>query len=303
MSRPAVILAVMSVLLLSWNESTSVPAMPLPAGQSSVTPVEGPSWLKHLGVALASTRLGQNGGTGRGEAEGREPDLNVHQPGKALGQQFALTGADLYRLDCRSCHGPDGQGAPPEINSLIGPVQGASADLIQRRMQERGAPISKEMAEQMAQEAEKSIRDRLQHGGKKMPDFRFLQPDEVAALLSYLDRLTGTPGSPRTEVVHESAAHVGEDLVKGTCHICHSATGPGGSRMTVMMRGIIPSLATLPYDHSLESVLDQVHNGTMGGMGMGMMMMRGNRMPALPYFTDQEITAAYLYLQDYRPPR
>jgi len=33
----------------------------------------------------------------------------------------SLRGADLYRLNCQSCHGETGQGAPPEINSLINP--------------------------------------------------------------------------------------------------------------------------------------------------------------------------------------
>ncbi len=64
-----------------------------------------------------------------------------------------------------------------------------------------------------------------------------------------------------------------------------------------MMRGIIPSLASLPADYSLSSVREQVHYGTRM-----MMMMSANRMPPFPYFTDPEIAAAYLYLQAY-PPR
>jgi hypothetical protein len=75
-----------------------------------------------------------------------------------------------------------------------------------------------------------------------------------------------------------------------------NATGPGGNRMTIMMRGIIPSLASLPEDHSLGSVIRQVQYGTTA-----MMMMRGNRMPPFPYFTEPEITAAYLYLRAYPP--
>ncbi len=270
------------------------------AGRSSrVTPVAGPSWLKHLGLAVADTRLGRNGGTGAGgAAAGREPDLAQREPNQALTQQFQLTGADLYRMNCRSCHGPDGKGAPPEIHSLIGPIEGTSPALIQRRMEAKGAPISEEMAAQMAHEAEQAIRDRLQRSGEKMPAFAYLRPEEVAALLSYLDELAGIPGKRPGEVVNESAGHVGEEVIKGTCHICHDATGPGGSRMTIMMRGIIPSLASLPDDHSLGSFMDQVHYGTMG-----MMMMSGNRMPPLPFFTDQEIAAAYLYLLAYPPQR
>ncbi len=98
--------------------------------------------------------------------------------------------------------------------------------------------------------------------------------------------------------VKESGAHVGEQVIKGTCHICHDATGPGGTRMMIMMRGIIPSLASLPDDHSLEGVIRQVQYGTRM-----MMMMRGNRMPPFPYFTDEEIAAAYLYLQAYPPTK
>jgi mono/diheme cytochrome c family protein len=262
---------------------------------SPITAVEGPSWLKHLGLTMSGTRMGQMGGgsfippTAR-----REPEV-----GQTLNEQFELTGADLYRIDCRSCHGPEGEGAPPEIHSLIGPVQGASPALIQRRMEARGAPISEEMAAQMASEAEKAIRDRLQNGGEKMPAFSYLRPDEVAAVLAYWGKLAGVPGRQHTPMVSESAAHVGELVIKATCHTCHDATGPGGGRMMMMMRGIIPSLASLPYDHSLSSVIGQVQYGSSGMM----MMMGGNRMPPLPYFTREELAAAYFYLQAYPPPR
>ncbi len=65
--------------------------------------------------------------------------------------------------------------------------------------------------------------------------------------------------------------------------------------MTMMMQGVPPSLASLPHDHSLNSVIQQVHHGTR------MMMMRSYRMPPFPYFTDDEIAAAYLYLSAYPP--
>jgi mono/diheme cytochrome c family protein len=212
-------------------------------------------------------------------------------------QPFVLTGADLYRLNCRSCHGADGKGSPPEINSLIGPVQAASATAFGERMKARGTEVSDEMAKEMAAQAEKGLRDRLQNGGKSMPPFKHLRGDEVEALLGYLDKLAGVPaGKSANLLVTESAARVGEHVAKGTCHICHDATGPGGGHMA-MMRGIIPSLASLPQENSLNAFANQIHNGSSGMM----MMMRGPRMPAFPYLTDEEIAAAYSYLAHYPP--
>ena len=133
---------------------SSTKQRPQPDGKNelqaySVTPVQGPSWLKHLGLQISQTRIGQMGGVEQapptprkepapaGEAAAVELHSVLHRimskflsnPGQAsrtYNQQFLVTGADLYRLDCQSCHGPDGKGAPPEINSLIGPVQGTS---------------------------------------------------------------------------------------------------------------------------------------------------------------------------------
>jgi mono/diheme cytochrome c family protein len=291
------VLIVASGLSTACNRAAPAAARPSDSGSlsSPVTPVQGPSWLKHLGITMSDTHMGLMGGSSIIPATARrEPEIG--QQSGAGGEQFELTGADLYRINCRSCHGLEGKGAPPEIHSLIGPVQGTSPALIQRRMETRGAPISEEMAAQMGAEAEKAIRDRLQNGGEKMPAFRYLRPEEVAASLSYLGQLAGVPGKQHAVVVNEAAAHVGEEVIKGNCHTCHDATGPGGGRM--MMRHIIPSLASLPYDQSLSSVIRQVQYGSSGMM----MMMGGDRMPPFPYFTQEELAAAYLYLQAY-PPR
>jgi mono/diheme cytochrome c family protein len=271
---------------------------------------------------MAQTRMGQMGGTSFIPASPRrEPEMpnealagrdglspvmrkflsllrsQPDQASQALNQPFQLAGADLYRLNCRACHGADGKGAPPAINSLIGPVQGTSAARIQARMKARGAPISEGMAKDMAAQAEAALRDRLRKGGKKMPPFPHLRGDEIEALLGYLDELAGVPAGRRGHLlVSESAARVGEHMIKGTCHICHDATGPGGGHMA-MMRGIIPSLASLPQDHSLSSVVRQVQYGSAGMM----MMMGGPRMPPFPYFTEEEVAAAYFFLQQYPP--
>lgn len=297
-SKWALVLIAVAGLSTACKRAASAPGRLSDAGPrpSAVTPVQGPSWLKHLGITMSGTRMGQMGGSIIPATARREPEIG--QQSGAGGEQFELTGADLYRIDCRSCHGPEGKGAPPEIHSLIGPVQGTLPALIRRRMEARGAPISEEMAAQMGAEAEKAIRDRLQNGGEKMPAFSYLRPDEVADLLAYLGKLAGVPGKEYAAVVSESVAHVGEQVIKGNCHTCHDATGPGGGRM-MMMRGIIPSLASLPDDHSLSSVIDQVQYGSSGMM----MMMGGDRMPPFPYFTKEEVAAAYFYLQAYPPTR
>ncbi len=295
--RSGLIFIVVAAIAVSCNRAASGKPGDSRSPASTITPVEGPSWLNHLGVNMGYTHLGQRGGTAPPPATARrEPQIRQDATTQALGELFTLTGSDLYRINCRTCHGAHGNGAPPEIPSLIGPVQGTSATLIQRRMEQKGTPISEEMAAQMADEAERAIQSRLQKGGEKMPAFPQLRPEELAALLRYLRQLAELPNTEPIAAVNEPAAHVGEEVIKGTCHICHDATGPGGSRMTIMMRGIVPSLASMPEYQSLDAVVQQVHYGTRM-----MMMMGGNRMPPFPYFTDQEISAAYLYLQAYSP--
>ena len=128
-----------------------------------------------------------------------------------------------------------------------------------------------------------------------MPPFRHLKGQEINALMQYLRRHVGDPDSKGKDIlVTESVVRVGEHLVKGTCSICHDATGPGMGRMG-MMRGVIPSLASFPWEQSIQRVVWQVEFGTRG------MMMGGNRMPAFPYITPEEAVASYLYLLKYPP--
>jgi mono/diheme cytochrome c family protein len=298
---------------------------------ASVTPASGPSWLQHLNLPIDQTRMGQMGGTGEATpSERREPELaapgSERAPGgmggmmgrggmggmmgrflgryrvdrqaamALMGEPFELAGADLYRLDCRSCHGPDGQGAPPEIKSLLDPVRGATASAIETRMKKAGHPIPAAMASRLAAEGEAAIRKRLAQGGQKMPAFPYLRGDEVDALLAHLRHLAGI-GGPAAEprLVSETAARVGERLVKGTCQICHGAVGPGAR--AAMMEGTIPSLASFPAQESLGAVVQQVEYGSSPMMGM----MGGPRMPALPYITPEETAAAYFYLEAYPP--
>ena len=289
-----------------------------------VTPVGGPSWLKQIGIFdIRASAMGEMGGydppppsprkepvfpietsrsggrMGMGGMMGRSYSNDRLSPSeleRLMGQQFFLAGSDLYRLDCRSCHGPNGGGKPPEINSLIGPFQGISPALLEKRMKELGRPIGAKLAKDLAAQAEENIRQRLQNGGKKMPPFKHLDREEVNALLKYLKAHVGDPESQgKEDLVMQSVSRVGEHLVKGTCRICHDATGPGVGRMG-MMQGIIPSLASFPVEQSMQSIVWQVELGSRT-----MMMMGGQRMPAYPYITAEEAGAAYLYLIQYPP--
>lgn len=290
----------------------------------AVTPVQGPSVIARHGLALDTTRLGQAGGSGPSAETARtEPPLASEMPrawrgpmgralerffslfregradaGAALDDSFVLTGADLYRLNCRSCHGPAGAGAPPEIPSYVGPVQGASAALIRRRLEARGGDVDDAFVRELAAEGEKTLRVRVRNGGERMPAFPHLEGSEVDALIWYLKRQADVPeatGQPHE--VTQSVARVGEHLVKGTCHVCHDATGPGGGRM-MMMRGVIPSLASFAEQKSPDDLVRKVRDGASGMMGM----MGAGRMPVYPYLTEEENLASYLYLIAY-PPR
>jgi mono/diheme cytochrome c family protein len=291
-----------------------------------VTPAHGPSWLRYLGIFnLRFTAMGEMGGNelppsspreeprfpvarslpsgsmgmGMGGMMGRSYSNYRFSPGeleRMMSEKFRLAGADLYRLNCRSCHGPNGDGSPPEIKSLIGPVQGTSPSLIEERMNKMGRPIGRELAKELAAQAEESIRQRFQKGGKRMPPFWHLDREEVDALMLYLQQHVGAPESKGKEIlVTRSVARVGEHLVKGTCQICHDATGPGRGSMMGMMGGIIPSLASFPYEQSMQSMVWQV------AWGSRPMMMGGQRMPAYPYITSDEAAASYLYLMWYPP--
>jgi len=110
-----------------------------------------------------------------------------------------------------------------------------------------------------------------------------LREDEIEALIGYLQKLAGVASAENSNLlVRESTAHVGEQVVKGTCHICHA------------------SLAGLLATHSLSSVQRQVRQGSPLTTRI-MTLVGGDAMPAYPYLTKEEIAAAYYYLVEYPP--
>jgi mono/diheme cytochrome c family protein len=136
-----------------------------------------------------------------------------------------------------------------------------------------------------------------------MPPFKTLNHDEVDALVDYLDALARIPEAPaRQPAITESELHVGEELVSGTCQICHDASGPDPGRMGLMMSGRIPPLSSLTQDYSVDEVVAKVREGRSAGGGMMGMMASQPKMPRLPYLTSEEVTAAFRYLQAF-PPR
>ncbi len=278
---------------------------------SAVTPIAGPSWLRTLAITVDETKLGHMGGGGPPPSRAAAFDEDVRRAvvfagsndaaaRTSLNASVTVGGADIYRFECRACHGPNGRGEPPEVGSIVGLVRALSPALLEQNMRKEGRPGRPDLARQLAEQAEKSLTERLLDGGKRMPSFRYLTDAEREALIRYLKHLTGVPGAPveAPEVV-ESPARVGELLVQGTCRICHDATGPGGGHMMMMM-GRIPALANIPEQLSLEAVVHKVRHGWSGMAGM--MRRSMSRMPVFSYLSDEEIAAAYLYLA-YYPPR
>ncbi len=266
-----------------------------------VTPVEGPSWLNHLGANFETSAMGRTGPYAPPATVKYEPQWNEMAGSEALSRPFVLAGSDLYRIDCEACHQPDGRGSPPEIHSLIDPVRAASPVLIEQRMKQMGRPVTAAMAKQLAADAEAQLLHRLQFGGEKMPPFNHLQGAEVEALLAYLDELAGVPGANERQIrIVEPFARVGEHLVKGTCHTCHGATGPGLDP-EALLRNVLPSLASLPQRKTIFDVIHKVRQGAPVEMGP-LRQLSGGRMPVFAYLTDDEVAAAYLYLIIY-PPR
>src|SRR5215475_7688232 len=94
------------------------------ADAQPVTTVTGESWLNHLHRSFGDTSMGKTGRLGPppgdGEAQSARWRLGLLSPSKG---SSSLQGQDLYRLNCQSCHGEAGQGAPSEIRSVIDPVR------------------------------------------------------------------------------------------------------------------------------------------------------------------------------------
>jgi mono/diheme cytochrome c family protein len=271
-----------------------------PRGSSAViTPAAGESWLNHLHRSFGDTSMGKTGRLGPPPASDGE-----RAAGWQLGllspqvQNVSLRGADLYRLNCQSCHGEGGLGTPPEIHSMIDPVRATSVPLVVERMKQRGFPITPAAAAELAKQSEAALLDRLHKGGESMPPFPQLNDSEVRALIAYLKQLAKVPGATQITVA-ESPVRVGELIVKSTCHICHDATGPNPTPEQLLY-GAIPPLETLTTRTDELELIRKVTSGAPIVMGSPATPHRG-RMPVFYYLSREEAAEVYLYLTSYPP--
>ena len=281
----------------------------LAADAPPVYPHQGPSWLRTLSISADTTMLGHLGGAGEpAEATQLAPfndavrralvmaGMNESAAKKAMEETFSIDGETLYRLNCRACHGPAGVGQPPEVTSLLGFATALDPNGLAKTMAAADHPIPLSMATQLSEQAAVRLRERLKNGGKGMPPFRHLSDAEQSALFDYLMRLAGSSEEKGVRAT-ETGFRLGENLVEGTCRVCHDATGPGAGH-AMLMAGRIPSLAVIPEQLSLEAV---VHKARRGWSGVATIMHQKSAMPVLSYLSEEEVAAAYLYLYYYPP--
>jgi mono/diheme cytochrome c family protein len=268
-------------------------AKPKPAAPLAVTAVQGPSTLRQLHRTIEESSMGWGG-------QWSAPlNLTTPPPGAGMRGDFVLSGADLYRISCRACHRPNGEGAPPEINSIIGPIQSASVQWLTERMKAMGRPSDPAFIRELTSSTETDLRKRFKTGGHDMPSFDHLSDDEIKVLRPFLDQMAGLPGAEgRQRHISESSARVGELIVKGTCHICHDATGPESAPTAVS--GVIPPLSSMAHQKTFADFVRKVREGAPISMGTAGMSSRG-RMPVFNYLSEREAAAAYSYLSLYPP--
>jgi mono/diheme cytochrome c family protein len=265
--------------------------------QPAVSPVAGPSWLNRLHVPAGESGLGRSGAT-----YGPRPDQSPAPPPSIplqIGRPVVLTGADLYRLNCQSCHRAAGTGSLPEIKSVFAAVQGSSLYLVRQHLKEQGKAATVADARTQASLAKAALFDRIKKGGQRMPPFPHLQDADVVALYAYLTELVGAPDAAAEARRTVTWARLGEHVVKGTCHICHDAVGPrpsGDTRSTVA----IPAFNVLLQDKPVMDFLIKVRQGAAVTSADPAFHYRG-RMPVFPFLRDLEVAAAYMFLVDYPP--
>ena len=293
---PLITLVVLFVLVSSLLAQTNA------TKHTSVTAVEGESWISHLHKRFGETSMGRTsdlGPTPLRPGEKAAPwQLNL-SPGFPV-SSVTLHGSDLFRLNCQGCHKQSGHGAPPEINSVIDPVRATSVAVITAEMKAAGREMSQSEIAAMAKEAKVMLLQRLHVGGEHMLP-PVLSEAEIRSLVAYLEQLSGVPGAEKKQIaVKESSYHVGEHIVKSTCHVCHNATGPNPSTQQIL-EGAIPPLATLTTRVGLPDFVRKVTKGAPIIMGTPPTSYRG-RMSVFVYLSQDEAAAAYLYLSRY-PPR
>ena len=283
--------------------ATSLLAQTAGTPDISVTAVQGESWISHLHKPFNETSMGKTWDLGPPPPEPGEipPTWQLELTNGYASQILTLHGSDLYRLNCRGCHGELGHGNPPEINAVTGPVQATSVRATLERMKLAGREMSLSDVSSVAKESKILLLQRLHMGGLHMPP-PTLSDAEIRSLIAYLELLSDVPGAANRQIaVRESSYRIGEHIVKSTCHVCHSATGANPDPEQVY-EGAIPPLSALTTRVSLPDFIKKVTAGTPIIMGTPPAPYRG-RMPVFSYLTQDEAAAAYLYVMLYPPKR
>jgi mono/diheme cytochrome c family protein len=252
--------------------------------------------LNRLGIRYRDTSLGR--GAGR---YGPATDDQAERKPLVLpaGRTVDITGADLYRLNCQACHRAEGIGAPPEVRSVLPAVQGSSLQLMRQKLRQEGQAGADAEARKQATKAKTDLYTRIQRGGLKMPPRAHLQPSEIDMVYAYLTELAGTPDARPMVKETVSWERLGENVVKGTCHICHDAAGaqPKGR---ALLNGEIPPFTTVLATKSVVDFVNKVRSGAPTTMNDLPFHYRG-RMPVFYYLKDHELAAAYLFLTIFPP--
>ena len=287
-----------TMTVMDGRSSNEQGAAPTKTREPVVTPVAGPSWLNRLGLTYRDTSLGRGGAT-----YGPPPTQRPVPPSAApltVGGPVVLNGADLYRLNCQSCHRAEGTGSPPEIKSVLGLVEGTSLELVRQHLQKEGTAAARSTARAQATRARTDLYQRIQKGGQRMPPLAHLQETDIDAIYAYLTELAGAPEAPPQPRQTTSWARLGEHVVKGTCHICHDAVGPRPSAEALLVKGTIPSFTTLLEDKPVADFVTKVRRGAPVTTTDPVFHYRG-RMPVFSYLREVEVAAAYMFLVDHPP--
>jgi mono/diheme cytochrome c family protein len=275
------------------------------AAEPVVTAVAGPSWLNELKLTYRESNLGRGAGrygpppAGPAATEAR-PTVRDPISTYVAGRSAVLTGADLYRLNCQACHRAEGTGSPPEIKSVLDLVQGSSFEFVRRHLQQEGVAASAATIRTQVAAARKELYRRIREGGQRMPPLAHLDEADINLLYAYLSELARTPDSRPASPRPASWARRGEHVVKGTCHICHDATGPRPTPDAMLRQGVIPPLTVLVADNPQVDFIRKARSGAAVFEGRPLFHYRG-RMPVFYYLRDEELAAAYDYLVAYPP--
>lgn len=292
-------------LSLALLGASSLCAQELARKDVSVTPVEGESWLEHLHRPLDQSSMGRTGQLGPAPARpGQDnPQWQLNLSPAFYSATALLHGSDIYRMSCQGCHQESGQGAPPEINSILDPVRATSVAAVTARMKAAGREADRAMITELAKQSSVLLLQRLHQGGTNMPAPN-LNEAEVRAVLAYIEQLSGVPGAEKRQIqLTESRYRIGEHIVKSTCHTCHRATGRNPAPQEIM-DGSIPPLSSLTARVNLAEFVRKVTSGApifMGAAPFSYQDSYRGRMPVFSYLTQDEAAAAFLYLTLYPP--